>query len=103
MRCCVIRCGQTDADLSQKDFLPFRVLLNVGMDPNFPQKRFFFALSREKFRFPAKTMNDLAVIGSPFIRKGFWNRQGQTLQVAILKEFWKLLCPGEHVCICERP
>ena len=83
MRCCVIPCGQTDADLSQKDFLPFRLLLNVGMDPNFPQKRVFFALSRETFLFPAKTMNELPVIGSPFIRKGFWDRQGQTLQVAI--------------------
>ena len=24
------------------NFLPFRVLLNVGIDPNFPQKSFFF-------------------------------------------------------------
>ena len=42
--------------LKKKHFLPFRVLLNVGIDPNFPQKKFFFlALFREKFRFQAKT------------------------------------------------
>jgi len=35
--------------------LPFHVLLNVGIDPNSPQKSFFFwALFREKFCFPAK-------------------------------------------------
>ena len=28
--------------ITKKHFLPFRVLLNVGIDPNFPQKRFFF-------------------------------------------------------------
>ena len=42
----------------KKHFLPFRVLLNVGIDPEFPKKSFFFffsALFREKFRFPAKT------------------------------------------------
>ena len=56
MRCCVIPCGQTDVGSSQKHFLPFRVLLNVGIDANFPQKRllFFLALFNEKFRFPAK-------------------------------------------------
>ena len=41
MRCCAIPCSQTDAGSSQKHFLPFRVLLNVGIDPNFPQKGFF--------------------------------------------------------------
>ena len=43
--------------ITKKHFLPFRVLLNVGIDPNFPQKSFFYflALFREKFRFPAKT------------------------------------------------
>ena len=44
--------------LHKKHFLPFHVLLNVGVDPNFPQKSFFFpflASFREKFRFPAKT------------------------------------------------
>ena len=43
----------------KKHFLPFRVLLNVGVDPNFPQKKFFFsflASFREKFLFPAKTL-----------------------------------------------
>ena len=53
-------CGQTDVGPSQKKhFLPFRVLLNVGINPNFPKKKFFFsflALFREKFRFPAKTI-----------------------------------------------
>ena len=55
MLCIVIPGGQTDAGSSQKHFLPFRVLLNVGIDPNFPQKLFFFfTLFREKFRLPAK-------------------------------------------------
>ena len=44
MRCCVTPCGQTDVGSSQKIkiFLPFRVLLNVGIDPDFSQKSFFF-------------------------------------------------------------
>ena len=42
MRCCVIPRGQIDAGSSQKHFLPSCVLLNVGMDPNFPQKKFVF-------------------------------------------------------------
>ena len=54
MRCCVRPCGQTDAGSSQKHFLPFRILLNIGIDPNVPQKRSFFALFREKFRFVVK-------------------------------------------------
>jgi len=29
--------------ITKKHFLPFRVLLNVGIDPNFPQKSFFFS------------------------------------------------------------
>ena len=37
----IIPCGQTDAGSSQKQFLPFRVLLNFGIDPNFPQQGFF--------------------------------------------------------------
>ena len=43
--------------VTKKHFLPFRVPLNVGIDPNFPQKFFFsfLALFSEKFRFPAKT------------------------------------------------
>ena len=42
-RCCVTPCGQTDVGSSQqKHFLPFRILLNVGIDPNFPQRIFFF-------------------------------------------------------------
>ena len=51
--CCVTPCIQTDVGSSQK----FRVLLNVGIDPNFPQKCFFSSLTlfREKVRFPAKT------------------------------------------------
>ena len=36
VRCCEIPGGQTDAGSSQKHFLPFRVLLNVGINPNFP-------------------------------------------------------------------
>ena len=52
MRCCVIPGGQTDAGSSQKHFLPFRVLLNIKIDPKFPQKRFFFPLFREKLYFP---------------------------------------------------
>ena len=58
MQCCVTPCGQTDVGSSQKTliFLPFRVLLNIGIDPNFPKKGFFsfLALFTEKFRFPAK-------------------------------------------------
>ena len=30
--------------ITKKHFLPFRVLLNVGIDPNFPQKFFLFFL-----------------------------------------------------------
>ena len=29
--------------LITKHFLPFRVLLNVGIDPSFPQKKFVFS------------------------------------------------------------
>ena len=36
VRCCEIPGGQTDEGSSQKHFLPFRVLLNVGINPNFP-------------------------------------------------------------------
>ena len=57
MRCYVIPCSRTDVRSSQKHFLPFRVLLNVGIDPNFAAKKVFFsflALFKEKFRFPAK-------------------------------------------------
>ena len=45
--------------LVTKKHLPFRVPLNVGFDPNFPQKFFFsfLALFSEKFRFPAKTFS----------------------------------------------
>ena len=39
MQCCVTPCGHTH---HKKHFLPFRVLLNVGLDTNFPQKIFFF-------------------------------------------------------------
>ena len=54
IRYCAIP-GQTDAGSSQNYFLPFRILLNIRIDPNFPQKVFFFfALFREKFCFPAK-------------------------------------------------
>ena len=53
MRYCVIPRGQTDAGSSQKHFLPFRVSLSFESDPNFPQKRFSFALYRKKFRFLA--------------------------------------------------
>ena len=37
--------------ITKKHFLAFRLLLNVGIDPNFPQKSFFFFLAffREKF------------------------------------------------------
>ena len=42
MRCCVVPSGQTDVGSSQKHFLTFRVLLNVDIDPNFPQKNFVF-------------------------------------------------------------
>ena len=62
MGCCVRPFGQTDAGSSQEHFLPFRVLLNVGIDPNFPQKRFFFGLFREKFRFLAKKRFSLATL-----------------------------------------
>ena len=59
MRCCVTPCGQTDVLAHhKKHFLPFRVLLNVGIDPNLLLKTFcfsFLALFREKFRFSAKT------------------------------------------------
>ena len=41
MRRCVIPCGQTEIGSSQKHFLPFRVLLNVGIHPKFLS--FFFS------------------------------------------------------------
>ena len=46
--------SQTDAGSSQKHFLLFRVLLNVEIDLNFPQKCVFFSLVKKKFRFPVK-------------------------------------------------
>ena len=56
MRRCVIPTAQTDAGSSQKHFLRFRVLHNVGIDPL--EKIYFLALFREDliFRFPAKTI-----------------------------------------------
>ena len=55
MWCWAISRGQTDAGSSQKRLLPFRVLLRFRIDPQFPHIYiFFFALYREKFRFPAK-------------------------------------------------
>ena len=46
--------------ITKKHFLPFRVLLNVGIDPKLSTKKVFFftflALFREKYRFPAKTV-----------------------------------------------
>ena len=43
--------------IAKNFFLPFHVLLNVGIDPDFLQKKSFFylALFRGKFCFPAKT------------------------------------------------
>ena len=41
MRCCVIPCGQTDR-LIKKTFLAFRALLNVRIDPQFPQTGLFY-------------------------------------------------------------
>ena len=64
MRCCVMPCGQTDAGSSQKHFLPFRVLVNIGIDPNFRQKGFFLALFREKFRFPEKKIFSAATLSA---------------------------------------
>ena len=50
MQCHATPCGQ-----NEKHFLPFCVLLNVGIDPNFPQKRIFFWLYSEKnFAFQQK-------------------------------------------------
>ena len=61
MRCCVTTFGQTDVQLitkkkTKKQFLPFRVLLNVGIDPNFPQKILvsFLALFEKKIAFRRK-------------------------------------------------
>ena len=59
MRRCVTPCGQTDVDSSQKTFLAFSrtVLLNVGIDPNFPQNSFFFLFwlySEKNFAFRRK-------------------------------------------------
>ena len=57
MQCCVMPCGQTYVGSSQKHFLPFRALLNVGIDPNFPQQKLFFCFFgfiQRKFRFVAK-------------------------------------------------
>ena len=53
---CVIPCGQTDAGLAQKHFLPFCVLLNVGINPNFPQKGFFLLSSEINFAFRRKAI-----------------------------------------------
>ena len=36
--------SETRSLITKKHFSPFRVLLNVGIDPNFPQKSFFFFL-----------------------------------------------------------
>ena len=59
MRCCVTTFGQTDVQLitkKKKHFLRFRVLLNVGIDPNFPQKNLFsfLALFEKKIAFRRK-------------------------------------------------
>ena len=43
--------------ITKKYFLPFRVLLNVGIDPNFPRKQFFFLFwlySEKNFAFRRK-------------------------------------------------
>ena len=63
IRCCVI--PETDAGASQKHFLPFRVLLNVGIDPNFPQKLSFFLVLYSERNFalrPEKNIFSLATL-----------------------------------------
>ena len=60
----LVTTGTADAGSSQKHFLPFLILLNVGIDPNFPHNVFFFALFEEKFRFPAKIIFNLATFSA---------------------------------------
>ena len=54
---CNTLCSERRRLVTKNLFLPFHVLLNVDIDPNFAQKSFFsfLALFREKLRFPAKT------------------------------------------------
>ena len=64
MRSCVRPCGHTAAGSLQKQFLPFRLLLNVGIDPDFPQKRFFFALLRKtEISFSLTTLSAITDLG----------------------------------------
>ena len=58
MLCNTLWLDRRTGSSKKKHFLPFRVLLDLGIDQNFPKKNVFFnflALFREKFRFPAKT------------------------------------------------
>ena len=55
--------------ITKKHFLPIRVLINVGIDPNFPQKSFFFpflALFREKLTNGSSKTLGLAKLQSNF-------------------------------------
>ena len=54
MLCNTLRSDRRRLITKKKHFLPFRELLNVGIDPDFPQKK-FLALFRERFRFQAET------------------------------------------------
>ena len=66
---CNTLCSDRRRLITKKHFLPFRVLPNVGIDPTFSQKKFFFsflALFREKFRFPAKTFLVWQRLAQPF-------------------------------------
>ena len=67
MRYCVTPSGQMDVVAHhKKNFLPFRVLLNVGIDPNFPQKSFFFLFGfiRRKISLSGENIFSLATLSA---------------------------------------
>ena len=63
MRCCVTLCGQTDVGSSEKKhFLPFCVLQNVGIDPEFPHFFFFFGFIQRKIALSGENIFSLATL-----------------------------------------
>mgnify|MGYP000600976797 CR=1 FL=1 len=54
--------------VTKKHFLPFRVPLNVGIDPNFPLKKFFGFIQR-KISLSGKNIFSLAMLSAIFYMK----------------------------------
>ena len=59
-------CNTMRSNRHKKHFLPFRVILNVGIDPNFPQKSFFsfFGFIQTKISLSGENIFSLATLSA---------------------------------------